>query len=72
MTTMTDLQTKMKTYRINEAEYKHITELLGHPPEGIEWALFSALWSEHCSYKSSRVHLKKFGQTLTPAVVTSQ
>ena len=26
----------------------------------MEWALFSALWSEHCSYKSSRIHLKKF------------
>lgn len=67
-----DLKAKLKTYRISETEYARITELLGHEPEGVEWALFSALWSEHCSYKSSRVHLKKFAKTLTPAVVTSQ
>lgn len=35
-------------------------QLLGRAPVGVEWALFSALWSEHCSYKSSRAHLKKF------------
>ncbi len=66
------LSEKMKKYRINEFEYQKITELLGRPPEGLEWALFSALWSEHCSYKSSKVHLRRFkyhnartqGQTL--------
>lgn len=67
-----DLKAKFKTYRINESEYKHITSLLGRPPQGVEWALFSALWSEHCSYKSSRVHLKKFGKTITDKVVTAQ
>ena len=50
---------KLKTYRLNESEYGKICELLGREPKGIEWALFSALWSEHCSYKSSKVHLKK-------------
>lgn len=56
---------KLKHYRITESEYKRIQDLLGRPPQGLEWALFSALWSEHCSYKSSRVHLKKFAKTLT-------
>ncbi len=51
---------KLKHYRISEAEHKLITEKLGRPPEGLEWPLFSALWSEHCSYKSSKVHLRKF------------
>ena len=54
-----ELQDKLKVYRINSEEYSRICELLGREPEGLEWALFSALWSEHCSYKSSRVHLKK-------------
>jgi phosphoribosylformylglycinamidine synthase len=67
-----ELKAKLKTYRLSESEYQKIGQLLGRPPQGVEWALFSALWSEHCSYKSSRVHLKKFGKTLTEAVVTSQ
>ncbi len=50
----------LKTYRISKDEYAIITELLGHEPEGLEWPLFSALWSEHCSYKSSKFHLRKF------------
>jgi phosphoribosylformylglycinamidine synthase subunit PurL len=57
---MSELDAKLKTYRLNKDEYARINELLGRPPQGIEWALFSALWSEHCSYKSSRIHLKKF------------
>jgi phosphoribosylformylglycinamidine synthase subunit PurL len=55
-----DLKSKLSTYRLNNSEYEKICDLLGRPPEGVEWALFSALWSEHCSYKSSRRHLKKF------------
>lgn len=54
-----DLAEKLKLYRINENEYKRIQELLGRDPQGVEWAVFSALWSEHCSYKSSKVHLTK-------------
>lgn len=53
------LDAKLKTYRLNQTEYQRICELLGREPKGVEWALFSALWSEHCSYKSSKVHLKK-------------
>ncbi len=50
----------LKTYRLNESEYALIEKTLGRAPRGVEWAVFSALWSEHCSYKSSRKHLKKF------------
>lgn len=65
-----EFQAKLKTYRLNESEYNRICELLGRAPRGVEWALFSALWSEHCSYKSSKVHLKKlFNQS--PRVVQS-
>lgn len=52
------IEEKLKTYRISKSEYEKIKELLGREPQGVEWALFSALWSEHCSYKSSKVHLK--------------
>ncbi|MGE0528935.1 MAG: phosphoribosylformylglycinamidine synthase subunit PurL, partial [Bdellovibrionales bacterium] len=57
---MTELQAALKKYRLSHAELELIEKLLGRRPQGIEWALFSALWSEHCSYKSSRLHLKKF------------
>lgn len=57
-----ELKEKLKKYRLSIPEYERIQKLLGRDPEGVEFALFSALWSEHCSYKSSRVHLKKFAQ----------
>lgn len=53
-----DLNKKLKTYRLSRSEYERVCKLLGRDPKGVEWALFSALWSEHCSYKSSRKHLK--------------
>jgi phosphoribosylformylglycinamidine synthase subunit PurL len=55
-----EIKEKLSKYRLNESEYQKINDLLGREPEGVEWALFSALWSEHCSYKSSRRHLKNF------------
>lgn len=67
----TGIEKKLKSYRISAAEYEKICSLLGHPPRGVEWALFSALWSEHCSYKSSKIHLKKFSQTMNTSVVNA-
>ncbi|MFZ3229199.1 MAG: phosphoribosylformylglycinamidine synthase subunit PurL [Pseudobdellovibrio sp.] len=55
-----ELEKKLKTYRLSFAEYEKIKSLLAVEPSVIQWALFSALWSEHCSYKSSKNHLKKF------------
>ncbi len=49
-------------------EYRRIVELLGREPNLVELGIFSAMWSEHCSYKSSRPHLKKF-PTEAPWVV---
>ena len=54
-----DLSSKLKHYRLSESEYGLVKKYLGHEPNNIEWALYSALWSEHCSYKSSKVHLRK-------------
>jgi len=63
---------KLKHYRLTQDEYKRIESILGRAPRGVEWALFSALWSEHCSYKSSKIHLKKFAATMNSKVVTSE
>ncbi len=62
---------KLKKYRLNEQEYGEICKLLKREPNDIEWALFSALWSEHCSYKSSKIHLKKF-YNKNPRVLISE
>ena len=40
-------------------EYKKICKLLKRTPNITELGIFSAMWNEHCSYKSSRIHLKK-------------
>jgi phosphoribosylformylglycinamidine synthase len=42
-------------------EYQRIREVLGRRPTSAELAMYSVMWSEHCSYKSSKVHLKVFG-----------
>ena len=42
-------------------EYDRIRAILGRRPTSAELAMYSVMWSEHCSYKSSKVHLKKFG-----------
>ena len=43
---------------LNKTEYKKICDLLNRTPNITELGIFSAMWNEHCSYKSSRLHLK--------------
>ena len=50
-------------HNLSEEEYKKIVEILGREPNLTELGMFSVMWSEHCSYKSSRVHLKKLPTT---------
>ena len=40
-------------------EFENIKKLLNREPNLLELGIFSAMWNEHCSYKSSRIHLKK-------------
>ncbi|MQY14641.1 Phosphoribosylformylglycinamidine synthase subunit PurL [Streptomyces sp. RB5] len=47
---------------LKENEYSQVREILGRRPTGAELAMYSVMWSEHCSYKSSKVHLKQFGE----------
>ncbi|WP_295018862.1 phosphoribosylformylglycinamidine synthase subunit PurL, partial [uncultured Micrococcus sp.] len=50
---------------LKEDEYARIREILGRRPTAAELAMYSVMWSEHCSYKSSKVHLRQFGEKLT-------
>ncbi|MHB1661860.1 MAG: phosphoribosylformylglycinamidine synthase subunit PurL [bacterium] len=47
-----------KLFGLSIDEYKKISGLLGHEPDDFELGIFSAMWSEHCSYKSSKIYLK--------------
>ena len=44
---------------LSEEEYERVLNALGREPNLVELGIFSVMWSEHCSYKSSRLHLKK-------------
>ena len=48
---------------LKKEEFSKICELLNRTPNITELAIFSAMWNEHCSYKSSRIHLKKLHTT---------
>jgi phosphoribosylformylglycinamidine synthase subunit PurL len=48
-------------------EYAAITETLGRRPTDAELAIYSVMWSEHCSYKSSRAHLRQFAEKAPPS-----
>jgi phosphoribosylformylglycinamidine synthase subunit PurL len=49
----------VEAHQLTAAEYDRIVSLLGREPNYTELGIFSVMWSEHCSYKSSRLHLKK-------------
>ena len=50
---------------LKEDEYANIREILGRRPTNAELAMYSVMWSEHCSYKSSKKHLSTFGKHTT-------
>ena len=50
---------------LKDDEYQRIREILGRRPTDAELAMYSVMWSEHCCYKSSKVHLRYFGETTT-------
>ena len=58
----------LERHGIKPDEYERIQQLLGREPNLLELGLFSVMWSEHCSYKSSRVHLKTLPTTGTRVV----
>ncbi|WP_169754258.1 phosphoribosylformylglycinamidine synthase subunit PurL [Campylobacter curvus] len=58
----------IKAHKISEQEYEEILKILGHEPNLLELGIFSAMWSEHCSYKSSKKYLNGF-PTKAPWVI---
>jgi phosphoribosylformylglycinamidine synthase subunit PurL len=56
-------QATLDRHGVTAAEYARIVQLLGREPNLTELGIFSVMWSEHCSYKSSRVHLKTLPTT---------
>ncbi len=63
-----ELTALLKSHKLSSEEYQRIKTAIGRAPSYSEVGVFSAMWSEHCSYKSSRIHLKRF-PTKGPAVV---
>ena len=53
---------------LKEDEYLKIREILGRRPTSGELAMYSVMWSEHCSYKSSKIYLRQFGQKVSESM----
>jgi phosphoribosylformylglycinamidine synthase subunit PurL len=60
-----DLEQPWAELGLREDEYRRIRDILGRRPTSCELAMYSVMWSEHCSYKSSKVHLRQFGEKTT-------
>src|SRR5690606_13209169 len=58
----------VEQHGLSPEEYEHVLKALGREPNLVELGIFSVMWSEHCSYKSSRIHLKKL-PTSAPWVI---
>ena len=52
-----------KQFGLSDAEYAKVLEIMGREPNDTELGIFSVMWSEHCSYKSTKIHLKKLPTT---------
>ena len=50
---------------LKQNEFDEVVKVLGRRPTGAELAMYSVMWSEHCSYKSSKNHLRQFGEKVT-------
>jgi phosphoribosylformylglycinamidine synthase len=61
-----DKEQPWKELGLKEDEYESIKEILGRRPTSSELAMYSVMWSEHCSYKSSKIYLRQFGEKVTP------
>ncbi|GAB2611465.1 phosphoribosylformylglycinamidine synthase subunit PurL [Pseudactinotalea suaedae] len=60
-----DLEQPYRELGLADDEYARIREILGRRPTNAELAMYSVMWSEHCSYKSSKIHLAQFGEKTT-------
>ena len=65
---MRNLEEVLKAHKLTKEDYEHIKKILKREPNLLEIGIFSAMWSEHCSYKSSKKYLKGF-PTKAPWVI---
>ncbi|HIP46621.1 MAG TPA: phosphoribosylformylglycinamidine synthase subunit PurL [Campylobacterales bacterium] len=65
---MKDIDEILKSHKLSKLDYAHIKEMLKREPNLLEIGIFSAMWSEHCSYKSSKKYLNGF-PTSAPWVI---
>ena len=63
-----NIESILKSHKLTLADYEHIKEILQREPNLVEIGIFSAMWSEHCSYKSSKKYLSGF-PTKAPWVI---
>ncbi len=63
-----NIEEQLANHKLSQDDYTHIKKILKREPNLVELGIFSAMWSEHCSYKSSKVHLKGF-PTKAPWVI---
>ena len=63
-----DIDTLLSKHKLSKLDYAHIKDILGREPNLVELGIFSAMWSEHCSYKSSKKYLNGF-PTKAPWVI---
>ncbi len=63
-----NLDEVLKAHKLTQLDYEHIKQILGREPNMVEIGIFSAMWSEHCSYKSSKKYLNGF-PTKAPWVI---
>lgn len=57
---MQNLEAILKNHKLSFSDYEQIRQILGRSPNLLEIGIFSAMWSEHCSYKSSKIYLSGF------------
>jgi phosphoribosylformylglycinamidine synthase len=62
----TDKEQPWAALGLKQDEYDSIRQILGRRPTSSELAMYSVMWSEHCSYKSSKIYLRQFGEKVTP------
>lgn len=55
-----DMDSALSSHKLSNDDYKEIVRILGREPNLVELGIFSAMWSEHCSYKSSKIYLNGF------------
>lgn len=58
-----ELKELLSSHKLTEEDYSNVLQILGRAPTLAELGVFSSMWSEHCSYKSSRLHLKTLPTT---------